>query len=208
MSETQAGRGRILVVDDSPANRLAFGTVLENAGYDVLLARSGPEAIDHAERERFALVLVDVRMPFMDGFEVTACLRRRERTQDVPIILVSAFDRTPAQITRGYQAGASDYLFHPIDEDILRSKVAAFTGVHRRGARFREEMSRLTAAGVSIESELSRLHPQSGDLRAKVVGLNQIIAALMEELGEEIHQAAGASPNPGGTPQGSATAAR
>lgn len=195
MSDPRTGRLRILVVDDHPANRLAFGTVLENAGYDVQLAQSGPEAIEYIEREGFALILVDVQMPFMDGFEVTACLRQRERTKDVPIILVSDFDRTPSQIAKGYQAGASDYLCSPIDGDVLKSKVVAFTSVLQRGARFREEMGRLTAAGASIESELAKLHPESEALRGKVVELNQIIASLMEELGDKVTQAADACPS-------------
>ena len=182
MSDTRTGQARILVVDDHPANRLAFSTVLENAGYSVQLAKSGPEAIEQAQQEQFTLILLDVRMPTMDGFEVTACLRKRAGTRDVPIILMSAYDRTPAQITKGYQAGASDYLFHPIDEDVLKSKVAAFMGIHQRNSRLKDQARLLTATVESLGAEIAGLRPAHDGLRARMDQLSEVVASLQREL--------------------------
>jgi CheY-like chemotaxis protein len=182
MSDTPSAGPRILIVDDHPANRLAFGTILENAGYSVHLARSGPEGIECAQREPFALILLDVRMPTMDGFEVTACLRQRDGTRDIPIILMSAYDRTPAQISKGYQAGASDYLFNPIDEDVLRSKVAAFLSVHQKNARLKDQVRLLTATVESLRAEIAELRPARAGLRARVDQLNEVIASVQLEL--------------------------
>src|SRR5438552_6929018 len=116
-------RPSVLIVDDTPANLEAFSSVLDSEGYEVLKANSGQEALKLALRKEFAVILLDVRMPGMDGIE-TATFLRAGRGRFTPIIFISAFDNTPAEVERGYLAGAIDYLFSPVDPDLLKRKVA------------------------------------------------------------------------------------
>src|SRR5436190_3186372 len=101
---TMSNRPRVLIVDDHEANRYAFEAVLEK-DFDVLLADSGKQALDLCERQDFDVIVLDVRMPEMDGFDVAEGLRSRERTRVTPIVFTSAYDQTLAQMTRGYVSG-------------------------------------------------------------------------------------------------------
>jgi diguanylate cyclase (GGDEF)-like protein len=119
----------ILIVDDRPENLLALEAVLSPLGQNVVRARSGREALAAAEREQFAVVLMDVRMPGMDGFETLAALRSREESRHVPVILFSA-DAASHNVARSYLEGAVDFIPKPIDRDLVLSKVSVF--VHLR----------------------------------------------------------------------------
>jgi CheY-like chemotaxis protein len=107
---------RILVVDDHHGNRLALESLLENE-YAVDLASSGQEALQFISNNTYAVILLDVRMPAMDGFETATPFRKNPKAQDTAIIFTSAYDQSDAQIARGYQVGATDYLLSPIDSD-------------------------------------------------------------------------------------------
>lgn len=122
----------ILVVDDRPENVLAMQEVLGPLASEVVTALSGEEAFSKAVRQRFAVVLLDVRMPEIDGLETAAMLRRNESTKHVPIIFVTADGRGPEMAFKGYEAGAVDYLEKPIDPVLLRSKVSVFLELDRR----------------------------------------------------------------------------
>jgi CheY-like chemotaxis protein len=111
-------------VDDVPANLLALDAALEPLGLDIVRAASGEEAVRITASREFAAVLMDVRMPGMDGVEAAALIRSRPEASDLPIVLVSAIDRDLAQIERGYRAGAIDYLLKPLEEQMLRAKVS------------------------------------------------------------------------------------
>src|SRR6185295_11512133 len=112
----QPAKPRVLVVDDRPANRLAFKTLLDPQ-YTVVLAENGHEALKRALEQEFAVILLDVRMPGMDGFETAELLRKRESMRYTPIVFMSAYDKNDLQAKKGYIAGATDYLFSPVDED-------------------------------------------------------------------------------------------
>ncbi|MDC0742303.1 response regulator [Polyangium mundeleinium] len=132
----------ILLVDDHPSNLLALGAVLEPLGMHLVRASSGKEALTHLLREEFAAIVLDVQMPDMDGFEVAALIRRRERTREVPIIFISAIHRDDNHQAKGYAHGAVDYLPKPFSPDVLRAKVSALADLWRRGEvnRMREAM--------------------------------------------------------------------
>jgi CheY-like chemotaxis protein len=122
----------ILLVDDRPENLMALKAVLERPDYNLVTARSGEEALTLALRERFAVALIDIAMPGMNGLEVALHMKELERSRDIPIIFVTAFGDDPEEVHRAYSAGGADYLVKPLDAEIVRKKVAVFVDLSRR----------------------------------------------------------------------------
>lgn len=116
---------RVLLVDDDERNLVALATVLEDLA-DVVLARSGEEALRHLLKGQFAVILLDVYMPGMDGYETAQLIRAREQSKSIPIVFLSAVNKEAEHLLRGYSMGAVDYVFKPVDSVILRSKVSVF----------------------------------------------------------------------------------
>src|SRR5690606_30237602 len=129
----------ILIVDDEPSNLLALEAILEPLGQRVLRATSGIEALRHALKTEFCVVLLDVQTPEMDGIETAELLRKRPKTRDVPVIFLTAISKDKSYVTRGYEAGAVDYLFKPYDPDALRTKVATFVEIGKKNALMRAQ---------------------------------------------------------------------
>ena len=125
VAEPAAERARVLLVDDDERNLLAVATVLEDLG-EVVLARSGEEALRHLLKGEFAVILLDVYMPGMDGYETAQIIRTRDQTKGIPIVFLSAVNKEAEHLMRGNSMGAVDYVFKPVDPIILRSKVAVF----------------------------------------------------------------------------------
>src|SRR5262249_27282060 len=121
----------ILVVDDLPEKLLVYQTVLESLGQNVIAARSGREALRHLLEREFALILLDVHMPDMDGFETAAMLRSRRQTAHTPIIFITAFS-DEMNTAHGYSLGAVDYILAPIVPEILRTKVGVFVDLYKK----------------------------------------------------------------------------
>jgi signal transduction histidine kinase len=119
-------RVKILLVDDQPANLLSLEAMLGGLGQQLVRANSGPEALRCLLEDDFALILLDVQMPGMDGLETAELIRGRPRSQRTPIIFLTAYDPSEPQIFKGYSLGAVDYLHKPIVPDVLRSKAAVF----------------------------------------------------------------------------------
>lgn len=130
-----------LLVDDLDENLLALSALLRRDGVDLLLARSGTEALEQLLTHDVALALIDVQMPEMDGFELAELMRTSERTRHVPIIFVTAGVREPYRVFQGYSAGAVDFLYKPIDPVILESKAAVFFELYRHRRRLSDELS-------------------------------------------------------------------
>lgn len=122
----------ILVVDDDPANLQAMEVALEGLAWRQVRVGSGEAALRELLRREFALILLDVQMPGLDGFETAKLIRQRTRSRDVPIIFVTAFSQDEADMRRGYEMGAVDYLFKPIVPEVLRAKVSALMELHER----------------------------------------------------------------------------
>jgi len=125
VAPSEAQRPCVLLVDDDERNLLALKTVLEDLG-DVVLARSGEEALRHLLKGDFAVILLDVYMPGMDGYETAQIIRSRDQTKGIPIVFLSAVNKEAEHLLRGYSMGAVDYVFKPVDPVVLRSKVAVF----------------------------------------------------------------------------------
>jgi PAS domain S-box-containing protein len=135
---------RILLVDDRRENRIALQAVLEPLAVDVVEAESGEQALREVLIQDFAVILLDVQMPGMDGIETAEMIKARERSRDVPIIFLTAAESDLAEVFAGYEAGAVDYLLKPFDPLVLRSKVKVFADLdrHRRQLRRSDELVR------------------------------------------------------------------
>src|SRR5438270_6934475 len=153
---TTSDKINILVVDDLPDKLLALRTVLEGLGENVVTARSGREALRRLLEQDFAVILLDVNMPDIDGLETAALIRHRKRSEHTPIIFITAFD-DEARLTRGYSLGAVDYILSPVSPDVLRTKVGVFVDLFRmteqvrRQAEERVELARAAAAPAAEE---------------------------------------------------------
>src|SRR6478672_5571504 len=123
---------RILMVDDRPENLLALEAILEPLGQELLYAHSGEEALRQLLQHDVAVILLDVQMPLLDGFETAELIKQRERTRHIPIIFVTAISKEDEHVFRGYSAGAVDYIFKPFNPDVLRSKVAVFIELNEK----------------------------------------------------------------------------
>ena len=171
---------KILLVDDRPENLLALEAILQGLGHELLKARSGEEALKVLLTEDVALMLLDVQMPGMDGFETAAHVKKRERTRDIPILFLTAIGDAH-QAFRGYAAGAVDYLSKPFDPWVLKAKVGVFVELYERRAE-------LAAQADALRRQLARLNPEG-------------LANLAEEAQSSVRQALAASTSGGDLPE-------
>jgi CheY-like chemotaxis protein len=148
-------RAKILLVDDRPENLVALEAVLGALDQTLVRATSGEEALKALLTEDFAVILLDVQMPGLDGFETAAHIKRRERTKDIPIIFLTAVSNGPHHTFRGYAAGAVDYLAKPFDPWILRAKVSVFVELHRKNLLLKEQ-AQLLADRLAERDEVGR----------------------------------------------------
>src|SRR3954463_15190259 len=152
----------ILVVDDRPDKLLAHEVVLEELNQNLVRARSGTEALRCLLQQDFAVILLDVNMPVMDGFETAAMIRQRPRSETTPIIFISAVNDTENHVSRGYSLGAVDYILTPVVPEILRAKIAVFVDLFRkteqvkRQAEERANLGREQAARAEAERRQER----------------------------------------------------
>jgi PAS domain S-box-containing protein len=145
----------ILLVDDRPENLLALEAILEPLGQNLLYAHSGEEALRKLLQHDVAIILLDVQMPVLDGFETAMLIKQRERTKHIPIIFVTAISKDDEHVFRGYSAGAVDYVFKPFSPEVLRSKVAVFIELHEKTEQLRQQAEQLK------EQELAELRRES-----------------------------------------------
>ncbi|MFQ5685224.1 MAG: response regulator, partial [Candidatus Scalindua sp.] len=178
----------ILTVDDKPANLLALRKVLGRPGLNIIEATSGNDALALMLEYDFALILLDVQMPDMDGFETAELMRGNEETKHIPIIFVTAINKEQQYVFKGYDKGAVDYLFKPLDPDILQSKVNIFLELHKQKEDLKKANTELTKANKKIleqqedlieEERLKVLLQMSG---ANAQELNQPLASLLDNV--------------------------
>ena len=181
---------KILMVDDRPENLLALEAILQGLGHDLVKAASGEEALKRLLTEDVAVILLDVQMPGMDGFETAAHIKQRERTRDIPILFLTAIDGEAHQAFRGYAAGAVDYLSKPFDPWVLKAKVGVFIELYERRSELaaqaeelRRQLARYDTAGLG---ELSERTCTALEQARAAQGTPQC-AALMEEAAVAAH---------------------
>lgn len=141
--EPESTRVNILLVDDKPANLVALEAMLQDLKQNLVLASSGREALRKLMTDDFAVILLDVKMPEMDGFETATLIRQRDKSRDTPIIFLTAADRNQTLAVRGYAVGAVDYLVKPIVPEFVRSKVSVFVELAKKSAELKRQAERL-----------------------------------------------------------------
>jgi PAS domain S-box-containing protein len=156
---------KLLLVDDRRENLIALAAVLEPLGPELVLASSGTEALKHLLNDDFAVILLDVQMPIMDGFETAAMIKQRERSRHIPIIFVTAINKDERFAFRGYQSGAVDYLPKPIDPDMLRSKVKVFIELYEQNQKIKVQAEELRQAEHREAQLLREEAVREGELR-------------------------------------------
>lgn len=153
---------RILIVDDDEHNLLAIRTVLEDLA-EVEVASSGEEALRHLLKSEFAVILLDVYMPGMDGYETAQIIRGRDQTKRIPIVFLSAVNKEKEHLLRGYSMGAVDYVFKPVEPVVLRSKVAVFVDLYEMTGEVRrkaEQEQKLLDANLRANAERLRIEQE------------------------------------------------
>jgi CheY-like chemotaxis protein len=187
-------KAKILLVDDRPENLLALEAILSALDQTLVRASSGEEALKALLTDDFAVILLDVQMPGMDGFETAAHIKRRERTRDIPIIFLTAINHGPHHTFRGYAAGAVDYISKPFDPWVLRAKVSVFVDLYMKNCQLREQAALLR---LQLEQGLpvgSRSNGGNGggkesvgiiaELSARLAAVEEQAEALGKQLGE------------------------
>src|SRR6266702_6699853 len=168
---------KLLLVDDHAENLLALEAILEAPGQDLVLARSGAEALRHLLHNDIAAIILDVMMPDMDGFETAALIRQRERSKNTPIIFLTALGRSEEALFKGYDIGAVDYLVKPIVASILKSKIAVFVQLKRQSELLEAKNIELNAM---IEEQEAFSYSVAHDLRAPLARIDGFSEALLE----------------------------
>ncbi len=188
-----AAKSNILIVDDLPEKLLVFGTVLEDLGQNLVFVRSGADALREVLQREFAVILLDVNMPDIDGFETASLIRRYKRSAHTPIIFITAF-ADEIQTARGYSLGAVDYILSPVVPEVLRSKVKVFVELHsmqrrlrdqadERVARVAAETARRLAEDAGRRSQfLSNASRVLGGSLDRDVGMHRLAELLVPEL--------------------------
>lgn len=179
-----SAQASVLVVDDDAANRMALQEALASLGARLVMAASGEEALRRVLEDDFAAILMDVRMPGIDGFTTAALIRERSRSRNTPIIFMTAAMEDVGSMFRGYRAGAVDYLAKPVVPEVLRSKLAVFIGLH--------DMNRMLSAELAERAMTEqRLRASEENLRALAGHLQSVREEERIHIAREIHDELG-----------------
>ena len=184
----------VLLVDDDPKNLMALEALLEPLAQNMITARSGKEALRLVLNHHFAVIVLDVRMPDMDGFETARIIRERERSRHIPIIFLTGVSKEVESAFRGYEVGAVDYLMKPVVPEVLRSKVSVFVELHRKTTALASEIAerkiaeeRLRESEVQLRALAARLFSIREDERARIAReihdeLGQVLTGLKMDV--------------------------
>jgi two-component system sensor histidine kinase/response regulator len=185
-----ANKPSILIVDDVEANLVALEGVLDDVPCNIVRARGGNDALRELLKQEFAVMLLDVQMPEMDGFEVAKYARGDPMTRDVPIIFLTAMHDSEASILRGYGSGAVDFLLKPLNPHVLRAKVRVFLDLYNSRHKLAAEVAahRVTLASLELANTALRHFAQaaSHDLKAPLRAMRGFLDALAVEVGSTL----------------------
>ncbi|QKG27451.1 response regulator [Actinomadura verrucosospora] len=150
-------KAKILLVDDREENLIALEAILSSLDQDLVRARSGEEALKALLTDEYAVILLDVVMPGMDGFETARDIKRRKKTRDLPIIFLTAVNSDPDYAFRGYAAGAVDFISKPFDPWVLRAKVSVFVELHTKNKQLRDQTALLREQAALLREQSTLL---------------------------------------------------
>ena len=173
-------RASILLVDDKPARLLTYEAILSGLEVNCVRALSGKEALEKLLVQQFAVILLDVQMPDIDGFEVARLVRQHPRLERMPIIFVTGVNVGELDVLRGYEVGAIDYIAVPVVPEILRSKVAVLIELYQRRAELRRLNVELAAARAQLADEFSRDTADHRRTEAALRDSERVFKALVE----------------------------
>jgi len=174
-------KAKILLVDDRPENIIALEAILGSLNHTLVPARSGDAALKALLSDEFAVILLDVLMPGMDGFETAAHIKRRPKTRDVPIIFLTAGNAEPDYAFRSYSAGAVDYIAKPFDPWVLRAKVSVFVDLYMKNRQLADQAAMLRAQlGASLAAAQARAgaDPVLAELSARLAAVEDMVTVL------------------------------
>ena len=173
---------KVLIVDDLPGNLLALNALIRRDGREIFQASSGEEALDLLLEHEFALALLDVQMPGMSGFELAQLMRGTEKTRQIPIIFVTAAGKEQNYAFTGYETGAVDFLYKPLDVDAVRSKVNVFVDLYNQRMETRRQVEALEKSRKEQELLMQQLTAMQGELQAAVRTRDDFISMATHEL--------------------------
>lgn len=169
----------ILLVDDRVQNLIALQATLETLGVPLVTAQSGEEALRHLLDRDFALIILDVQMPGLDGLQTAELIKKRERSAHIPIIFITALSREAAYVFKGYSQGAVDYLLKPVDPEIVRAKASVFVELFRRGERLKRQ-AKLVAASEAKDEFIAAI---SHEIRTPLTAAKAQAQLAIRQLG-------------------------
>ena len=179
------------MVDDRPENLLTLEAVLEPLGFEMVRAASGAEALQHLLARDFAVIILDVQMPVMDGLETARLIRGRERTRHVPIVFLTAISGEPNHFLAGYEAGAIDYVYKPYNPAVLRAKVAVLVDYWRRGVLIEQQKEALAERLSQLQEVHATVRRQAIELERSNLALERTAETAAAQLRRPIAQAKG-----------------
>jgi len=180
----------ILLVDDQPHNLLALESILADTGERLVKAQSGREALKALLDQEFAVILLDVQMPEIDGFDTAQLIRQRDKSHDTPIIFLTALSRSDSHVFRGYELGAVDYIFKPFHPEVLRAKVSVFTELFRKREAFKRQAQEL--ARLIRQNELILQAAAEGVVGLDVAGVTTFVnPAAARMIARRAHEVTG-----------------
>src|SRR6266852_4207928 len=185
-------KANILVVDDEPRSLVAMQQLLSGSDRNVVPVGSGKEALRQILKTQFAIVLLDIRMPEMDGFETAALIRKLRRSRHTPIVFLTAAADDAQSISRGYEVGAVDYIPKPVDPDILKSKVAVFVDLYTKSAELATQIVRRKSAERELSKVNEDLDTKIRERTASLIAANELLRKeieMRERAEEALHKA-------------------
>jgi response regulator RpfG family c-di-GMP phosphodiesterase len=176
-------KAKILLVDDREENLIALEAILSSLDQDLVRARTGEQALKALLTDEYAVILLDIVMPGMDGFETARDIKRRRKTRDVPIIFLTAVNSDPDYAFRGYAAGAVDFIAKPFDPWVLRAKVSVFVDLHTKNLQLREQAAVVREQAALLRAKFTE---PPGELSSLLGAVEEQVAELLRRAPAEL----------------------